>query len=85
VEGGLSVEAAGSTLSRLPEHGAGRPGRRAAWQVARGGARAGSGQAVGGGGGPGGARVGGVEIWPGDPWSFTGNSEIWPGGACAVG
>jgi hypothetical protein len=52
VEGGPSTEAAGSTLSQLPEHGAGRPGQRAAWQVARGGAQVGDGQAVRGGGGP---------------------------------
>jgi hypothetical protein len=52
VEGGPSTEAAASTLSQLPEHGAGRPAQRAAWQVARGGAQAGGGQAVRGGGWP---------------------------------
>jgi hypothetical protein len=85
VEGGPSTKAAGSALSRLLEHGAEWPSRRAAWQVASRGARAGGGQAVGGGGGPGGAQAGSVEIWLGYPWIFTGDNEIWPGGACAVG
>jgi hypothetical protein len=85
VEGGPSTEAAGGTLSRLSEHGAGRLSWRAAWQVACIGARASSGQAVGGGGGPGRAQAGSVEIWPGYPWSFMGDCEIWPGGACAAG